>query len=91
MIINSCFVFCFPVFFFLFFQFCPHQLSHWVIFFVSLSVLGESGIVWKFCIFRLSLNNLNCGFAYSDTGLLPGNNCVLWSMRFGNKYFPLEF
>ena len=85
MIINSCFVFCFPVFFFLFFQFCPHQLSHWVIFFVSLSVLG------KVSHFPTSLNNLNCGFAYSDTGLLPGNNCVLWSMRFGDKYFPLEF
>lgn len=41
--------------------------------------------------FPTSLNNLNCAFAYSDTGLLPGNNCVLCSMRFGNKYFPLEF
>ena len=27
--------------------------------------------------FPTSLNNLNCGFAYSETGLLPGNNCSL--------------
>ena len=86
MIINSCF----PVFFFLFFQFCPHQLSQWVIFFVSVCPRGK----WyslKVSHFPTSLNNLNCAFAYSDTGLLPGNNCVLCSMRFGNKYFPLEF
>jgi hypothetical protein len=89
MIINSCVLFS-CVLFFIFQFFCPHQLSQWVIFFVSVCPRGK----WyslKVSHFPTSLNNLNCAFAYSDTGLLPGNNCVLCSMRFGNKYFPLEF
>lgn len=77
MIINSCVLFS-CVLFFIFQFFCPHQLSPLMGDFFCLTVCPRGK--WyslKVSHFPTSLNNLNCGFAYSETGLLPGNNCSL--------------